>query len=63
MNIVFAGTPIFAAHLLQALLETKHTISAVYTQPDKPQGRGLKMTPSPVKSLALSHQITIEQPI
>ena len=63
MNIVFAGTPVFAAHLLQALLETEHTISAVYTQPDKPQGRGLKLTPSPVKTLALTHDIPIEQPI
>lgn len=63
MNIVFAGTPIFAAHLLQALLETPHTIKAVYTQPDKPQGRGLKLTPSPVKALANAHNIPVEQPL
>lgn len=62
MNILFAGTPLLAAQQLQALLETHHTIVAVYTQPDRPQGRGLKLTPSPVKLLAEQHALVIEQP-
>lgn len=63
MNIIFAGTPTFAAEQLKALLTTSHNISAVYTQPDRPSGRGLKVTPSPVKEVALSHQLPIEQPV
>ncbi|EMR14216.1 methionyl-tRNA formyltransferase [Methylophaga lonarensis MPL] len=62
MRIIFAGTPEFAASSLQALLDTEHEICAVYTQPDRPAGRGRKLTPSPVKQLALQHQITVEQP-
>ena len=62
MRIIFAGTPEFAASSLQALLETEHEICAVYTQPDRPAGRGRKLTPSPVKQLALQHQIPVEQP-
>lgn len=62
MRIIFAGTPEFAASSLQALLDTEHEICAVYTQPDRPAGRGRKLTPSPVKQLALQHQIPVEQP-
>ncbi|MFC6670597.1 methionyl-tRNA formyltransferase [Marinobacterium aestuariivivens] len=63
LNIVFAGTPDFAAASLQALLETEHKVIAVYTQPDRPAGRGRKLTPSPVKQLALEHGIEVRQPL
>lgn len=63
MRIIFAGTPDFAATILAALLTTDHEICAVYTQPDRPAGRGRKLTPSPVKQLALTHNIPVEQPL
>ena len=63
MNIIFAGTPAFALPTLQALHRTSHRIVAVYTQPDKAAGRGLKLTASPVKQYALAHQLTICQPV
>jgi methionyl-tRNA formyltransferase len=63
MRIIFAGTPDFAAESLKALLQTEHTVCAVYTQPDRPAGRGRKLTPSPVKQLALEHTIPVEQPL
>ena len=64
MRIVFAGTPEFAALHLQALLDDKsHEIVAVYTQPDRPAGRGKKLKPSPVKVLAEHHGLTILQPL
>ncbi|HEY4732079.1 MAG TPA: methionyl-tRNA formyltransferase, partial [Gammaproteobacteria bacterium] len=53
LKIIFAGTPEFAAVTLQALLCSGHEICAVYTQPDRPAGRGRKLTPRPVKRLAL----------
>jgi methionyl-tRNA formyltransferase len=62
MRIVFAGTPEFAAQHLQALLEAGREIVAVYTQPDRPAGRGQKLMPSPVKQLALQHGIAVYQP-
>lgn len=62
MKIIFAGTPEFAAVALKALIDSPHEIIAVYTQPDRPSGRGLKLTPSPVKSLALAHQLPVFQP-
>ena len=62
MRIVFAGTPEFAAQHLQALLEAGREIIAVYTQPDRPAGRGQKLAPSPVKQLALQHGIAVYQP-
>ncbi|WP_043311937.1 methionyl-tRNA formyltransferase [Pseudomonas sp. ML96] len=62
MRIVFAGTPEFAASHLQALLDAGRDIVAVYTQPDRPAGRGQKLMPSPVKQLALQHNITVYQP-
>ena len=61
-KIVFAGTPDFAAHHLQALLAAQLPISAVYTQPDRPAGRGRKLTPSPVKKIALEAGIDVYQP-
>ncbi|WP_413042826.1 methionyl-tRNA formyltransferase [Pseudomonas sp. YJ42] len=62
MRIVFAGTPEFAAQHLQALLDANRQVVAVYTQPDRPAGRGHKLMPSPVKQLALQHGIAIHQP-
>lgn len=62
LKIIFAGTPHFAAHHLQALLDSEHEIVAVYTQPDRPSGRGKKLTPSPVKTLALEYGVPVEQP-
>lgn len=63
LRIVFAGTPEFAAEHLAALLASEHQIIAVYTQPDRPAGRGQKLMPSPVKQLALEHAIDVYQPI
>lgn len=63
MRLVFAGTPEFAAHTLSALLNSEHTVCAVYTQPDRPAGRGRKLTASPVKQIALEHNIPVEQPL
>lgn len=62
LRIIFAGTPDFAACHLQALLDNGHQVVAVYTQPDRPAGRGQKLQPSPVKQLALAHQIPVYQP-
>lgn len=62
-RVIFAGTPAFAARHLEALLETQHDVCAVYTQPDRPAGRGRKLTASPVKQLAESHNIPVEQPL
>lgn len=62
MRIVFAGTPEFAAQHLQALLDAGRQIVAVYTQPDRPAGRGQKLMPSPVKQLALQHSVPVYQP-
>lgn len=63
LRIVFAGTPEFAASHLQALLDSEHSVVAVYTQPDRPSGRGQKLTPSAVKKLALEHDIPVLQPV
>ena len=63
LKIIFAGTPHFAAYHLQALLDSQHDVVAVYTQPNRPSGRGKKLTPSPVKTLALEHQLPVEQPL
>ncbi len=63
LKIIFAGTPTFAAVALEALLQSSHQLVAVYTQPDKPSGRGLKVLPSPVKELALMYQLPVYQPI
>jgi len=63
MRIIFAGTPEFAATNLQAMLNAGHDIIAVYTQPDRPAGRGRKLKPGPVKALALEHNIPVIQPL
>lgn len=62
LNIIFAGTPDFAAIILNALLKTEHTILSVYTQPDRPKGRGQALTQSAVKQLALQHGLPVYQP-
>lgn len=62
LNIVFAGTPDFSVPPLQALLDSEHSVVAVYTQPDRPAGRGRKLKPGPVKQLALQHQVAVYQP-
>ncbi|MEN8204764.1 MAG: methionyl-tRNA formyltransferase [Pseudomonadota bacterium] len=62
MKILFAGTPDFSVHSLQALLNSSHDVEAVYTQPDRPAGRGRKMVASPVKQLAMQHDIPVCQP-
>ena len=62
LKLIFAGTPDFAARHLAALLSSDHEVVAVYTQPDKPAGRGQKLTASPVKDLALAHALPVYQP-
>ncbi|GAB5993875.1 methionyl-tRNA formyltransferase [Aeromonas enteropelogenes] len=62
LKLIFAGTPDFAARHLAALLSSDHEVVAVYTQPDKPAGRGQKLTASPVKELALAHNLPVYQP-
>ncbi|CAK1827390.1 methionyl-tRNA formyltransferase [Vibrio crassostreae] len=62
LRIVFAGTPDFAARHLAALLSSEHEVVAVYTQPDRPAGRGKKLTASPVKNIALENNIPVYQP-
>ncbi|WP_162047469.1 methionyl-tRNA formyltransferase [Vibrio taketomensis] len=62
LRIVFAGTPDFAARHLAALLSSEHEVIAVYTQPDRPAGRGKKLTASAVKQIALEHNIPVYQP-
>ena len=62
LRIIFAGTPDFAARHLQALIDSEHDVIAVYTQPDRPAGRGQQLQPSAVKQLALQHNINVLQP-
>ncbi len=63
LNIVFAGTPEFAAQHLDALIDSPHNIVAVYTQPDRAAGRGKQLQASPVKKLALENAIPVHQPL
>lgn len=62
LRIVFAGTPDFAALHLAALLSSEHEVIAAYTNPDRPAGRGKKLTASAVKNLALEHNVPVFQP-
>ena len=62
MRIVFMGTPDFAVPSLKALLAAGHEIVGVFTQPDKPKNRGMKLAPSPVKVVAQEYQLPIFQP-
>jgi len=62
LRVVFAGTPDFAAKHLQALIDSKHEVVAVYSQPDRPAGRGKKLQASPVKQLAEQSNVAVLQP-
>lgn len=62
LRIIFAGTPDFAATALAALIKSEHQVIAVYTQPDRPAGRGRKLRASPVKEVALENDIPVLQP-
>ena len=62
MRIVFMGSPEFALPALRRLIESEHEVVAVYTQPDRPTGRGRKLKPPPVKALALEHGLLVLQP-
>ncbi|HEY4542254.1 MAG TPA: methionyl-tRNA formyltransferase [Noviherbaspirillum sp.] len=63
MNIVFAGTPEFAAAALRSLHEAGFRIPLVFTQPDRPAGRGMQLQPSPVKRFAIEHGMRVGQPL
>lgn len=63
LRIIFAGTPEFAAEHLKALLDSRHQVIAVYSQPDRPAGRGKKLHASPVKEVALAQDIPVYQPL
>ena len=62
MRVVFMGTPDFAVGTLETLIAAGHEVAAVVTQPDKPKGRGKSLMPTPVKEVALAHQIPVFQP-
>lgn len=62
LSIIFAGTPDFAAKHLQALIDSRHNVVAVYSQPDRPAGRGKKLKASEVKELALTNDLPVYQP-
>ena len=63
MNIIFMGTPDFAVPCLQTLLDSSHTVQAVFTQPDRPKGRGKQLSSPPVKVLAEKYEIPVLQPL
>jgi methionyl-tRNA formyltransferase len=63
LRVGFAGTPAFAEQALQLILTAGFEVAVVLTQPDRPSGRGMQLTPSPVKQLALQHGIPVEQPV
>lgn len=63
LRVVYAGTPEFAVPALRSLLDSRHEVVAVYTQPDRPAGRGRKVKSGPVKQLALDANIPVEQPL
>ena len=63
MKILFMGTPDFAVPCLQRLIDLKYNIVGVFTQPDKPKNRGMKLIPTPVKEYALTKNIPVYQPL
>ena len=63
MRVVFMGTPDFSVPSLQALIDHGYQVVGVFTQPDRPRGRGGKVQMSPVKELALKHEIPVFQPL
>ena len=62
MRILFMGTPDFSVPTLEALIESEHEVVAVVSQPDRPKGRGKQLQPTPVKEVALAHEIPVYQP-
>ena len=62
LRIAFAGTPTFAAQILSAIIDSTHRVAGVFTQPDRPSGRGRKLTSSAVKQLAATHSIPVHSP-
>ena len=62
MRVFYMGTPDFAVPTLQALIDSEHEVVGVFSQPDRPKGRGYKMVPPPVKELAMAHDIPVWQP-
>lgn len=62
LRIIFMGTPHFAVPSLQALLASPHEVVAAYSQPPRPAGRGMKLTPSPVQTLAVEHLVPVHTP-
>ena len=62
MRLVFMGTPQFAVPTLEGLLSSSHELVAVFTQPDKPSGRGARVLASPVKHIARKHRVSVFQP-
>ena len=62
MRVIFAGTPDFSVPVLQTIFDSRHTVVGVYTQPDRPAGRGRKLKPGPVKQLALQKGLPVFQP-
>src|SRR5690606_21769316 len=62
LSLIFAGTPEFSVPALEALVASRHRVVAVYTQPDRPAGRGQQVTMSAVKQCALKHELPVEQP-
>ena len=62
MRVVFMGTPDFAAASLKKLIEEDYEIAGVFTQPDKPKGRGMEMAFSPVKEVAIAHNLPVFSP-
>jgi methionyl-tRNA formyltransferase len=63
MKLVFCGTPEFAVPAFKAILQAGHEVALVLTQPDRPSGRGMQLTPSPIKQAALADGIAVEQPL
>ena len=63
MNIIFMGTPDFAVPTLEKLISSEHTVTAVYTQPDKPRGRKMVLTPPEVKVVAMENNIPVYQSV
>ena len=63
MRVVFAGTPDFSVPVLEALLSSRHAVVGVFTQPDRPAGRGRRLALSPIKKLAVERGLSVYQPV
>lgn len=63
MRIIYMGTPVFAVHALESIIKSGHEVVAVFTQPDKAKGRSKSLVPTPVKEVALAHDIPVFQPV